>query len=68
MAVCPEFCRIDSVARGCLVDHLQDYQTDLKITLEQGKSTMFLVLWLVDVVNVFILWSTQQKVSSPMAL
>jgi len=34
IAVCPEFCGIDSVTRGCPVDYLQDYQNDLKITLE----------------------------------
>lgn len=42
--VCPEFCRTASVVRGCLVDHVQDCQTDLKITLEHGKSTVFLLL------------------------
>lgn len=69
IAVCPEFCGIDSVTRACLVDYLQDYRNDLKITLEQGKPTTFLTLWLVDVGSVFILWSMYSiKLSAPMAL
>lgn len=44
IAVCPEFCGIDSVARDCPVGYLLDYQNDLKITLERGKPTMFLTL------------------------
>lgn len=43
----------DSVTRGCPVDYLQDYQSDLKITLEQGKPITFLTLWLVDVGSVY---------------
>lgn len=63
--VCPEFCRTASVARGCLVDHVQDYQTDLKITLEQGKSTVFLLLRLVDVVDVDLFCGAHSKKASP---
>lgn len=68
-AVCPEFCGIDLVTRGCPVDYLQDYQNDLKITLEQGKPTVFLTLWLVHVGSVFIPWSIYgKKVSALMTL
>lgn len=61
VAICPEFCGIDSVTRGCPVDYLLDYQNDLKITLEQGNPTTFLTLWLVDVGSVFIPWSIGTK-------